>query len=106
IMTQISLGIYVDSEAQRLAQTLSSLRANTSPEIEVLVLLDSVPERSCAIPFPEVKLLKASASDARGAAACFNRLAAHSKADILVFMENGTRVGPRWLEHLLKAFES
>ena len=105
-MTQISIGIYVESEILRLAETLSSLRANTSLKTEVLVLLDSVMERSCVMPFPEVKLLKApSDSDARGAAACFNRLAAHSKADILVFLENGARVGPRWLEHLVRAFE-
>lgn len=106
-MTQISIGIHVESEVQRLAQTLSSLRANTAPRAEVLVLLDGVTERSCPINFPEVRLLQApSLSEARGAAACFNRLAAHSQADILIFLESGTRVGPGWLEHLLRAFES
>jgi glycosyltransferase involved in cell wall biosynthesis len=42
-------------------------------------------------------------AEPQGAAACFNRLAAFSRAELLVFLESGAQVGPRWLEHLTAA---
>jgi glycosyltransferase involved in cell wall biosynthesis len=41
-----------------------------------------------------------------GPAACFNRLAANSDADVLVLLESGALVGPGWLDRLLAALEA
>jgi glycosyltransferase involved in cell wall biosynthesis len=42
---------------------------------------------------------------ARGGAACLNRLMAASDAAVCVLLESGCIVAPRWLNHLLAAFE-
>jgi glycosyltransferase involved in cell wall biosynthesis len=43
---------------------------------------------------------------ALGAAACFNRLVTWSNADVYIFLESGSLVGPGWLEALLGALFS
>ena len=70
-MKTISIGICVDGQPERLRWTLNSINANTSHDVEVLLLLDGVALKEMAW-----NRLKVSAtSDARGTAACFNRLA-------------------------------
>ena len=106
-MKKISIGIHFDSEAQRLAATLSSLHANSSRDAEVLVFADGTPEIPYSFHVPDVKFFRESSDPLRrGAAACFNRLAAYSDADILVLLESGARVGSRWLEYLLRALDA
>lgn len=41
-----------------------------------------------------------------GGAACFNLLASHSDADILVLLEGGARVSSGWLEHLIRGLDA
>jgi glycosyltransferase involved in cell wall biosynthesis len=41
----------------------------------------------------------------QGTAACFNRLASRSPAGVIVLLESGALVGPRWLEPLLAALD-
>src|SRR2546423_15719652 len=106
-MKKISIGIHFDSEAQRLADTLTSLRANSSRAAEVLIFADGTPEIPYSFQVPDVKFFRESSDPLpQGAAACFNRLAAYSDADILVLLESVARVGQRWLEHLLKALDA
>lgn len=100
-MKKISIGIYVDGELDRLRWTLASLNANTPHDVELLLLLDGVALNET---INRVKL--SSTSDARGAAACFNRLTSLTDADVLVLLESGVRVAPGWLDRLLAALNA
>ncbi|HEU5130897.1 MAG TPA: hypothetical protein VFT26_02295, partial [Pyrinomonadaceae bacterium] len=101
-MKKISIGIYVDGQPERLRWTLASLNANTSPDVEVVLLLDGVRLNESA--WNSLKI--SGTSDARGTAACFNRLASLTDADVLVLLESGVQVAPGWLDHLLAALAS
>ncbi|HYV13304.1 MAG TPA: glycosyltransferase [Pyrinomonadaceae bacterium] len=107
-MKTISIGIYVDGQLERLRWTLASLHANTSPDVEILVLLDGVVlNESAGRGLPAWNRVKVSAtSDAHGAAACFNRLASQTETDVLVLLESGVTVAPGWLDRLLAALAS
>jgi len=99
-MTRICIGVHVHAEPARLAATLRSLRANTPPGVELLLLPDGPDEETRAALAHFEALPQSGTVEARGAASCFNRLAALSDADLLVLLESGTQVAPRWLEHL------
>jgi len=107
-MNKISVGIYVDGELERLRWTLASLNANTPPDVELLLLLDGVAlNESATRTLPAWNRVKLSGtSDARGTAACFNRLASLTDADVVVLLESGVQVAPGWLDRLLAALAS
>ncbi len=107
-MKKITVGIYVDGEFERLRWSLKSLEANTTQPLELLLLLDGVALDQTALrSLPGWNHLQVSGtSEPRGTAACFNRLATSSDADVLVLLEAGARVAPGWLEHLLNALDS
>jgi glycosyltransferase involved in cell wall biosynthesis len=107
-MKTICIGIYVHAEPERLARTLASLSANTSPETELLLLLDGVALNGNVLrALPQLQRLKKSATaEPRGVAACFNRLANSATADIVVLLESGAQVAKGWLDHLLAALEA
>ncbi len=94
---KISIGIYVDGQLERLRWTLASINANTSNEVELLLLLDGVVlNETVARALPAWNRLKVSGtSDARGTAACFNRLASLTDADVLVLLRVGRTGGAR-----------
>jgi len=100
-MKKISIGIYVDGELERLRWTLASLNANAPHDVELLLLLDGVALNETT---NRVKL--SGTSDARGTAACFNRLVSLTDADILVLLESGVQVAPGWLDRLLAALDA
>ena len=104
-MKKISVGIYVDGEIERLRWSLASLSANTSHDVELLALLDGVAVNETALralpAWGRVKL--SGTSDARGTAACFNRFAATTDADVLVLIESGVQVAAGTLDRLLAA---
>ncbi|HEX5166815.1 MAG TPA: glycosyltransferase [Thermomicrobiales bacterium] len=105
-MTTVTIGIHVHAEARRLAETLASVRANTGPPHEVVLLPDG-PEPDVVdylATLPDLHQLGTQA--ALGPPACFNRLALAGDADVLVLLESGAVVGPGWLELLLAAFEA
>jgi glycosyltransferase involved in cell wall biosynthesis len=101
VMKKISIGIYVDGELERLRWTLASLNANAPHDVELLLLLDGVVLNETT---NRVKL--SGTSDARGTAACFNRLVSLTDADILVLLESGVQVAPGWLDRLLAALDA
>jgi glycosyltransferase involved in cell wall biosynthesis len=107
-MKTICVGIYVSAEPERLRETLLSLRANTSQPVELLLLLDGLKlddaVRSLLPSLDDQQL--SGTSEARGTAACFNRLAAHNQADLVVLLESGAQVAPGWLDQLLAALDS
>ena len=105
---KISIGIYVDGQPERLRWTLASVEANTSQDVELVVLLDGVVLNEHVLrALPAWNRLSLSGtSDARGTAACFNRLASLTDADVLVLLESGVQVAPGWLDRLLAALAS
>lgn len=104
-MKTISIGIYVDGQVERLRWTLASLNANTRQEVELLLLLDGVALNETALrSLPAWNRVKLSGTyDARGAAACFNRLASQTTSEVVVLLESGVVVAPGWLDRLLAA---
>jgi len=105
-MRKTCIGIQVYEHPDRLEKTLSALRANTSRDAEVILLPDG-PDSSTRHTLSSFSdLTQLSTDDARGAAACFNRLAAYSDADAVIFLESGACVGPGWLDHLLRGLDA
>jgi len=105
---KISIGIYVDGQPERVRWTLASIEANTSHDVELLLLLDGVVFNDTAVrSLPAWNRLKLSTtSDTRGRAACFNRLASLTDAEVVVLLESGVQVAPGWLDRLLAALAS
>lgn len=104
-MRTVCIGIHVQSEPDRLRATLSSLRANATSAFELLLLPDGC-DFATANFLASLSLPQAGTPEPLGAAACFNRLAASTDADIVVLLESGIQVASRWLEHLVRAFDT
>src|SRR5215510_14911309 len=105
-MPKICIGVQVYEHADGLVRTLAALRANTGRDVEIILLPDG-PDSSLRQRLSLLSdLSQLSTDDARGAAACFNRLAAYSDADVVVFLENGAQPGPGWLDHLLTGLDA
>jgi glycosyltransferase involved in cell wall biosynthesis len=103
VTVRVAVGVHVHSQPDRLRATLEYLRAHTSNAFDLLLL----PDGPDGATFEEIERLaelpKSGTEEPRGAAACFNRLAGASDADVLVLLESGSLVGPGWLDHLLDA---
>ena len=105
-MQKICIGVHVYEQPDRLVRTLAALRANTSGDVEIILLPDG-PDSSTRYALSSFSgLTQLSTNNARGAAACFNRLAGYSDADVIVFLESGAYVGRGWLDHLLKGLDA
>lgn len=106
---QILIGVYVAAHAEALAATLSSIFENTPIPFGLRLLPDPADEiqaealRARLHTHPGVEVLPGPVHE--GPAACFNRLVS-VPADIYVFLENGARVTPGWLELLLAALDA
>jgi O-antigen biosynthesis protein len=108
-VTKVCVGVNVHAEPERLRATLASLRANTPAGVGLLLLPDGPDAETEAALSSLVSIPQSGASEPTGAAACFNRLAASSEgsdADVLVLLESGSLVAPRWLDFLLAALEA
>lgn len=102
----IDIGVHVHGEPARLRATLASLRDNTSLPFNLLLLPDGADAATRAALESLSDIPQLGTPDARGAAACFNRLANSSAAEVFVLLESGARVAPLWLEHLLSALDA
>jgi O-antigen biosynthesis protein len=101
-MPRVCVGIHVHAEPERLAATLASVRAHTTPDAELVFLPDG-PDAATSIYLAELQDVPQLGTELPlGPAACFNRLASRD-ADVLVLLESGSQVGPYWLDHLVKA---
>jgi glycosyltransferase involved in cell wall biosynthesis len=97
----VCVGIHVHSDPARLTETLGHLRANTDAAIDILLLGDG-PDPATRAALAQLAVHRQSTTDEpRGAAACFNRLLRESRADVLIFLESGSLVGPDWLDPIL-----
>ncbi len=105
-MKRVCIGIHLYAEPERLQATLAALQASTGSAYELLLLLDGPDEPTRAQMATLGDLPQSGTAEPRGAAACFNRLATVSDADILVMLESGALVGPGWLAHILAALDA
>lgn len=106
-MKRICIGVCVQSTSQRIDETLASLRLNTTPDVEVVLLFDGPGEVARSAPLPHAQGLRRLVTvGTGGGAACFNLLASHSDADILILLEAGARVSRGWLEHLTRGLDA
>ncbi|HEX6096505.1 MAG TPA: glycosyltransferase [Thermoanaerobaculia bacterium] len=96
-MTAVAIGVHVHAEEARLRATLASIARNTAREHELIVIPDGADFRVQA----EARVLDDPGP--RGGAACLNRLFRSTDAEVVVLVESGALVGPRWLDHLLAA---
>ncbi|HSF47352.1 MAG TPA: glycosyltransferase, partial [Burkholderiales bacterium] len=105
-MRRVAIGVHVHAEPHRLRATLASLRASTSGAFDLLLLPDGPdsPTRAALATLPDLPQLPTE--EARGAPACFNRLAASTDADVIVLLESGSQVGPGWLDRLIGALNA
>jgi len=102
----VAIGVHVHAEAARLRDTLASIANNTGGVYELLVIPDGA-ETDVQTALAEITAARVLDDDgAHGAAACLNRLAGNTDAGVLVLLESGVLVAPRWLDHLLVALES
>jgi glycosyltransferase involved in cell wall biosynthesis len=102
----VTIGIVVRDEPERLASTLAALQECTSGEFELILLPDG-PDLVTTRTLQSLREFRQLGNaEARGDAACFNRLAQYNRASVIVLLESGAVVGQRWLEHLLAAIRS
>jgi glycosyltransferase involved in cell wall biosynthesis len=102
-MATISIGVYVHAEPDRLKATLASLSVHTRQPYDLLLLADGPDEQTAATLAAMLDIPQSNTSEAKGTAACFNRLVRHNTADICILLESGTQVAPGWLDALLTA---
>jgi glycosyltransferase involved in cell wall biosynthesis/GT2 family glycosyltransferase len=104
VLNSILIGVHVHAEPERLKATLDSLRIHS--DSARLILLPDGPDQPTSFALPHIGLPQLPTSEPRGPAACFNRLAASSHADVVVLLESGCVVGPGWLQAILLALEA
>lgn len=104
-MRRVCIGIYLQAEPERLRATLESLRGHTTAPFELLLLPDGA-DYATTNSLAALKLPQSWTGQPLGAAACFNRLASTTDAEVLVLLESGAQVGPGWLDHLLAALDA
>ena len=105
-MTRVALGVHVHAQPERLRATLEAVARHTGVEHELVLLPDGADEEVRRELAALAGVRQLSDEGARGAAACLNRLARETAEEVLVLLESGAVVGPRWLDHLLAALDS
>jgi O-antigen biosynthesis protein len=105
-MRSICIGVHAHAEPKRLQETVASLRANTAHVYELLLLPDGPDAMMKAALARMSDLPQAATAQPLGAAACFNRLVNYNDARVVVLLESGALVGPRWLDYLLAALDA
>jgi O-antigen biosynthesis protein len=102
----VLIGLYIEGGLERLDASLAALKANTSGAHELVLLPDGLDDltRTRLTSYGIASL--SDSQEAAGAPTCFNRLAAQSDADVIVFLEAGSVPGPGWLEALLGALNA
>jgi len=102
---KVTIGVHVHAEPARLVATLDSLVRHTGGKHEVVVIPDGADEGIRAV-LPSLDVRVLDDRGGRGGAAALNRLFRETDADVVVLLENGALVAPRWLDHLLAALAS
>jgi glycosyltransferase involved in cell wall biosynthesis len=101
-LPDVCVGVHVHAAPDALARTLEHLRAYT-PATVPLVLLPDGPDDAIAAMVAGLNVPVLGTPEPRGGAACFNRLAGATTADVVILLESGSLVGPGWLDRLCAA---
>src|SRR4051812_20376822 len=102
----ITIGIQVHAEPERLDATLTRIQRYTAGTYDLLLLPDGPDEATAAALARHDGLKQSGTANPLGAAACFNRLARDTASRLVVLLESGSLVGPGWLEYLKAALET
>jgi glycosyltransferase involved in cell wall biosynthesis len=100
---RICIGVHVHAQPDKLQATLDALHQHTERAVDLLLLPDGPDPPTNRLLQSLTDIQQSGTAQSLGAPACFNRLAALSDADVIVFLESGSIVGPGWLDHLLVA---
>jgi glycosyltransferase involved in cell wall biosynthesis len=103
-MPKVAIGVPIQTGPDRLRATLDSLRLNTLLPFSLLLLPDG-PDDATRDLLSALDTPQLTADKCRGGAACLNRLAKNTDAEVIVLLESGSVVGPGWLDYLLAAFD-
>ena len=101
-MKRVCIGVHIQTEPQRLRETLFSISRNTSCAYELIILTDGADAETTQA-LQEISVRQSSTIEPRGVAACFNRLVSDNDAEVFVLLESGAIVGADWLERLCQA---
>jgi glycosyltransferase involved in cell wall biosynthesis len=101
----VAIGVHVHAQPDDLRATLEAVRTH-SPDVPLVLLPDGPDAPTRAYLDTLSNLTQLSTSEPRGAAACFNRLAASSDADVVVLLESGSQPAAEWLDYLLAALDA
>jgi glycosyltransferase involved in cell wall biosynthesis len=103
-MITIAIGVHVRDEPQCLVATLDSIQHKTPQEHELVIIVDGG-DAGVRAAATQSAARVVDEETARGGAACFNKLMRNTTAGVVVLLESGCIVGPRWLDHLLAALD-
>ncbi|HEU0252644.1 MAG TPA: glycosyltransferase, partial [Pyrinomonadaceae bacterium] len=103
MMKRVCIGIHVRELPEQLLATIESVRLNTTGSFDVVLLPDGPDQPTRQSLSNLTHLVQLTSDHPLGVASCFNRLANYNDADVVVLLESGARVGPGWLQHLLRA---
>jgi glycosyltransferase involved in cell wall biosynthesis len=106
LMTGIAIGVHVHAQPERLRATLAGIERNTTLDHDLVLLPDGPDDEIRRELAPLVGLRQLPDEGVLGPGACLNRLVRNTEAGIVVLIESGAVVGPRWLDHLVAALES
>lgn len=104
--SSVLIGVVATVDPAALLATLRSIERNTGPNHQVVLLPDGPAPDMLGVLADLDHIPQLGSSTPLGGAACLNRLATHSAADILVLLEGGALVAPGWLDRMLHAFDS
>jgi glycosyltransferase involved in cell wall biosynthesis len=103
--TSVVVSTYDEKRWADLVACLDSLRTQTQPPLETIVIVDHNPallERAHAA-FPQARVLPNER--ARGLAGARNSGAAAAAGDVIAFIDDDARAEPQWLERLATCFD-
>lgn len=105
-MKEIAIGIPTSEQPEQLRVTLDSVSRNTAAPVRIILLPDGPVMRTeqALQALPQIEQF--GTAPPLGTAACFNRMASTTDADVIVLLESGAQVGPGWLDHLLSALDA
>src|SRR5438477_5218941 len=105
-MLSVAIAVAAHAHPARLRATIAAIARNTTPPYELFVVPDGA-DKETAAAFANLEGMRVLPDvGAVGNASCLNRAVQSTDADVIVLLESGALVGPRWLDHLVAALES
>lgn len=104
-MSRITIGVLACDDRAAVGSSLAAISAHTAHPYDVIVLRDDADAAKWRLPTTlAARVLEIARTAGRPAA--FNRFVRHTDSPVVILLESGAIVSPRWLEHLLAALDS